>query len=301
VNSRPETPFHAGELEMQERVGMRQRLAGGAVRFIRDHMADQHREFFAQLPFIVVGALDEQGNPWAGVLAGEPGFITTPDDRHLRIGALPGPGNPLAHALRAGSSVGLLGIEHHTKRRNRANGTIDSMGPDGVRVLVSQSYGNCPQYIATRTLAFSPSRATGDDAQESAVLSARAVALIRESTTLYIASASGTASAAGDRREGCDVSHRGGEAGFVTVEGGGQTRLWVPDYRGNNFFNTFGNIVKYPRAGLAFADFRRGGVLMLTGDASVVWEGERRGLSFTPSRGCWQPLGLEQKADTDPH
>jgi hypothetical protein len=125
--------------------------------------------------------------------------------------------------------------------------------------------------------------------------------LIRASKTLFIASAAQATDTA-DGRQGCDVSHRGGEVGFVEVsERDGRTHLWIPDYRGNNFFNTFGNILKYPRAGLAFADFARGSVLMLTGDARVVWENDRRGLSFIPMTGCWQPLGLELKADTDPH
>jgi hypothetical protein len=76
------------------------------------------------------------------------------------------------------------------------------------------------------------------------------------------------------------------------VDDGPQTRLWIPDYRGNNFFNTFGNILRHPRAGLAFADFARGRVLMLTGTADVIWDESRRGLAFTTTAGCWQPTGL---------
>jgi predicted pyridoxine 5'-phosphate oxidase superfamily flavin-nucleotide-binding protein len=299
VNAAPETPFHAGELEMQERAGMRERLASGAMRFIRDHLTDQHREFFAQLPFVAAGLLDAQGRPWAGMLAGAPGFISTPDDRHLAIRSLPAPGNPLARALRAGANLGLLGIEFHTRRRNRANGIVEATTADGMLVGIQQSYGNCPQYIAHRTLVFTAAAADCSGA-ESAALSPRAVELIRSSKTLFIASAARTDPH--DRREGCDVSHRGGEPGFVAAEErGGQTQLWIPDYRGNNFFNTFGNILRYPRAGLAFADFERGCVLMLTGDARVVWEEGRRGLSFAPARGSWQALGVGLKADTNPH
>jgi uncharacterized protein len=295
-----ESPFHAGELEMQERAGMRRRLAAGASRFIRDHLTDQHGDFFAQLPFIVAGALDDAGRPWAGILAGEPGFISMTDDRHLRIRAAPAADDPLAGALRAGANVGLLGIEFHSQRRNRANGVVEAVSPREMRVRVLQSYGNCPQYIAARTLEFAPATDAGPAAVENGLLSARAAELIGASRTLFIASAARVG--AEDLREGCDVSHRGGEPGFVGVgERDGRTQLWIPDYRGNNFFNTFGNILGYPRAGLAFADFTRGCVLMLTGDACVVWEGERRGLSFVTASGCWQPLGLQLKADTDPH
>jgi hypothetical protein len=126
---------------------------------------------------------------------------------------------------------------------------------------------------------------------EGSALSARAVELIRASSTLFIASAARPNAA--DAREACDVSHRGGEPGFVMVDdGGARTRLWIPDYRGNNFFNTFGNILRHPRAGLAFADFERARVLMLTGAAELIWEESRRGLVFAPAAGCWQSLGL---------
>lgn len=293
MNDATETPFHGGELELQERAGWREKLAKGAVRFIRDHMPDQHREFFAQLPFVAVGMLDSAGNPWAGMLTGKPGFISSPDERHLDIRAAFAQSNPLAPRILPGANIALLGIEFHTRRRNRANGVIE-IGPPGVlRVRVNQSFGNCPQYIATRDLEHRTQDETGIDAEQPA-LSARAVELIRASSTLFIASAARPD--ADDRREACDVSHRGGEPGFVTVvDDGPQTRLWIPDYRGNNFFNTFGNILRYPHAGLAFADFARGRVLMLTGSAEVVWEESRRGLVFSPVGGCWQPLGLALK------
>jgi predicted pyridoxine 5'-phosphate oxidase superfamily flavin-nucleotide-binding protein len=286
-----ETPFHGGELELQERAGWREKLARGAPRFIRDHMPDQHREFFAQLPFITVGMLDAAGNPWAGVLSGKPGFMSTPDDRHLDIRASFAATNPLAPVATPGTNIGLLGIEFHTRRRNRANGVVEIGAPGTLRVRVNQSYGNCPQYIATRDLGFAPPAEAGTTDLEAAELSARAIELIRESRTLFVASAA--RAGAGDPREGCDVSHRGGEPGFVEIDARErQSRLWIPDYRGNNFFNTFGNILRYPRAGLAFADFTDGSLLMLTGEAQVVWEESRRGLRFLPTAGCWQPLGL---------
>ena len=44
-------------------------------------LLQQHRELFAKLPFVLVGALDGQGRPWAELLAGPPGFVSTPDAR----------------------------------------------------------------------------------------------------------------------------------------------------------------------------------------------------------------------------
>jgi len=45
-----------------------------------------------------------------------------------------------------------------------------------------------------------------------------------------------------------------------------------PDYAGNNHFNTLGNVLMDPRAGLLFVDFERGDLLQLTGRAHVDWD-----------------------------
>ncbi len=50
-------------------------------RIIRDHMPEQHRQFFAQLPYAIAGTIDGDGQPWASILVGEPGFMTAKGDR----------------------------------------------------------------------------------------------------------------------------------------------------------------------------------------------------------------------------
>jgi predicted pyridoxine 5'-phosphate oxidase superfamily flavin-nucleotide-binding protein len=108
-------------------------------------MPDQHRIFFAQLPFVVAGTVDDRGAPVATLLTGGPGFVASPDPRTLAIAAVSG--DPAGRWLRRGAPVGLLGIELATRRRNRANGTIAFAGEPGLLVAVRQSFGNCPQYI----------------------------------------------------------------------------------------------------------------------------------------------------------
>ena len=100
------------------------------------------------------------------MLAGVPGFVQAPDPYHLNIGAGLLPADPLDGALQAGSDVGMLGIELQSRRRNRVNGRIEAIGPDGLQVAVSQSFGNRPRYIqlrAVRTVAPAPlpARAAG--------------------------------------------------------------------------------------------------------------------------------------------
>lgn len=270
------SPYHAGEQAMQERAGVRRRAEAMGRHMIRDFMPDQHRELFGKLPFIVVGSLDARQRPWASLISGAPGFIVSPDPWTLRIAGTPLPGDPLRANITDGAPVGLLGIELPTRRRNRMNGAVVEASGDAFSVRVGQSFGNCPQYIQARNaLAMetpADKRAPVKAAREGARLSARAAALVERADTFFIATASARARDGGT--EGVDVSHRGGKPGFVRVsERDGRTILTAPDFRGNNAFNTFGNIAVNPRAGLLFADFASGDLLQVTGAAEVIWEG----------------------------
>jgi predicted pyridoxine 5'-phosphate oxidase superfamily flavin-nucleotide-binding protein len=123
------SPFHAGERQVQERLGVRDRIETFARRVVRDHMPEDHREFYAQLPFVLIGSVDDRGRPWASLVAGRPGFMASPDPRTLEIAARPPFGDPLNGTLKAGAEVGLLGIELESRRRNRLTGRIDQARP----------------------------------------------------------------------------------------------------------------------------------------------------------------------------
>jgi hypothetical protein len=60
--------FHAGEQTIQSLAGVRERIERRGHAVIRDHLPEQHRAFFAALPFMVVGLADQNGHPWATTL-----------------------------------------------------------------------------------------------------------------------------------------------------------------------------------------------------------------------------------------
>jgi len=264
------TPWHEGERAMQTRAGVRERMEAFGTRVLRDQMPDQHRDFFAQLPFLVVGSLDTASQPWASVLAAPPGFAHSPDPRRLRIDALPADGDPLAQTLAPAAAIGLLGIEPHTRRRNRMNGRVASVDGAGFSVDVQQSFGNCPKYIQAREPVFVAGAPPAAAPRWADRLDAAARRLIGKADTFFIATAHPLAGRAG-AAQGVDVSHRGGRPGFVRLSGEGT--LTVPDFVGNAFFNTLGNIAVNPRAGLLFIDFERGDLLQLAVTAEVLWDG----------------------------
>jgi predicted pyridoxine 5'-phosphate oxidase superfamily flavin-nucleotide-binding protein len=249
-------PFHAGEREAQQRAGGG--AAGGAI---RDAMPEQHRRFFAALPFVVVAARDDSW-PVATLWTGAPGFVAAPDPRTLRIAVALDPSDPASRGFVAGAPFGLLGIELATRRRNRANGAIASVERDGLTVAIRQSFGNCPQYIHPRELASGPSARA--PTEQLAGLDYAAAAAIAAADTFFVATAARITEPTG----GVDISHRGGPPGFVAVSG---DTLTIPDYPGNRYFNTLGNLVTEPRAALVFVDFACGDLLHLQGATEIIW------------------------------
>lgn len=283
----PKAPWHAGEVAMQQTVGVAERMALIGEKIVRDFMPDQHRDFYEQLPVIVVGAVDPQGDAWATLAVGNPGFVSSPDPRTLAFALQRDPLDPADAGLGDGDAAGLLGIELHTRRRNRMNGTLRRTGADGHLVEVAQSYGNCPQYIQLRDFSFvrDPAVPTQAPREEAAVLDGRARDIVAAADTFFVASYVDT-----DAGRQVDVSHRGGKSGFVRIDPGGT--LTIPDFAGNLFFNTLGNILVNSRAGLIFTDFATGDVVQMTGTAEVIlnspeisaFQGAERLWTFSPRR-----------------
>ena len=294
-----DSPFHAGEQALQQRLGVRERLEAVGRMVIRDHMPEQHRELFGRLPTLLLATQDAAGQPWATMLCGAPGFVQTPDAGSLEADTRPADDDPAAAGLRPGAAVGLLGLEPHTRRRNRMNGVVTAVGA-GFAVRVLQSFGNCPKYIQAREPQPVPDRVAGAAVAEGASLSPQALALVRGADTLFIASSSAAALPSGGPApcEGADVSHRGGRPGFVAVRHGPQgDHLIVPDYVGNWMFNTLGNLLQWPQAGLLFLDWHSGDLLQLAatarieheGAALAAYPGARRLLHLDVLRGWWRP------------
>ena len=267
--------FHAGERAVQQRAGVAERMAEVGPRVIRQAMPDQHRTFFAQLPFLVVGSADADGQPWASVLAQPPGFVSTPDASQLQVQALPGASDPLARTLALGAALGVLGIEPHTRRRNRVNGSVSALQRTGFTLQVTQSFGNCPKYIQAREPRYVAPSDMPAHASVTEQLNPLAQQWVQSVDTFFIATAHPQSTQEPDRGHGVDVSHRGGKPGFVRLEvdAAGQQWLTVPDFMGNFFFNTLGNLLLQPLAGLLFMNFDNGDLLHVAVRAEIVWDG----------------------------
>lgn len=249
-------PFHSGEREVQRRAGVEEE-AGTVGRIIGRTLTPAASRFLARQRLAVAASLDPGGRVWASLLTGPAGFLAPTDPAHLLITAEPIPGDPLRANLEARPELGLLVLDPWTRQRMRLNGR-GALLPEGMALGLDQVYGNCPKYIQRRESGPDVPAAPGAP-RVAAHLDARQRAWIGNADTLFIGSF--------HPKGGADASHRGGRPGFVRVIDDGA--LVFPDYPGNAMFNTLGNLVEYPQAGLLFVDFETGDVLQLTGRARV--------------------------------
>jgi uncharacterized protein len=253
--------FHAGEIEVQARAGVRDD-AERVGRIIASEIPPAIRPFLRSQRMAVAASLDEQDRPWASLLTGPAGFIQAPDDHLLRLAATPAPGDPLAANLGARPELGLLVIDPRTRQRVRFNGR-GLLSSDGLFLQTAEVYGNCQKYVQKRRLVGRSEDVPGD-VRRTTSLDARTRALVTGADTFFIAS--------WHPAGGADASHRGGRPGFVRVLD--DRTLEFPDYPGNNMFNSLGNLLGHPRAGLLFVGFEHGDLLQLTGRARIAWEPE---------------------------
>jgi predicted pyridoxine 5'-phosphate oxidase superfamily flavin-nucleotide-binding protein len=259
-------PFHSGELRAQQLAG------GGPPGFaIRDAMPDQHRNFFGLLRYALLATTDEEGWPVATIVTGSQGFMSSPDPQSLRIDTTAGWQNNMLPLLQPGKAVGMLGIDLSTRRRNRVNGMIERIDADGVHLSVMQSFGNCPKYIQLRHV----DNAAVEDVHDDAAgfvnfqgLDRDVHDIIRQADTFFVATSSG---AHAEVESGIDISHKGGRPGFIRIDG---DTLTIPDFIGNRYFNTLGNLLLDRRAALLFVDFSNGNLLHLQGTVEIAWNSE---------------------------
>lgn len=265
-NNTASATWHKGEMTVQKRVGSFDKMQKIGPKVIRDFMPDEHRMFFQALSWIVIGGVDEAGLLWASLLIGEEGFIRSPAPTALTINATLPPFDPLVNGIKHGEDVGLLGIMLSNRRRNRVNATVESNAEGRLALSVKQSFGNCPKYIHAREF-FPKDNPPVSVIDNFNVFDESLMGFIKNADTFFIASIYAGDSA--ERSTGVDVSHRGGLPGFILVDN--DNTLLIPDYAGNNFFNTLGNLLLDSRAGILFIGFNTGDLIYLTGTIEVLW------------------------------
>lgn len=259
----PNTVFHEGEIEIQQRAGVEElsRRVGASIHSVIPPVAQQ---FLLNQTMIILTGINDRGEVWTSFLNGPLGFLSLSDEKTIWIKALPIKGDPLCEILNPGLSkpVGCILVEFDTRRRMRVNGLARKV-ENRIEVIVEQVYSNCHKHIHPRPApadfsGFPAYVATGD------YLNERQQDWILKADTFFIGSA--------HPARGADASHRGGDPGFIQIVD--NRTLHLPDYKGNSLFNTLGNITVYPQTALLFIDFQSGSTLQISGRSLIHWEDE---------------------------
>ncbi len=258
-----ETTYHSGEIEVQKMAGETQ-MAQRNEKIIGDAIIRGAINFIEKQPTAILTSVDAQGGIWVSLLVGDFGFVKVADEQTLTFD------KSKIHSTSAdifyqniqnNPEVGSLFIELDSRRRYRVNGKIESTDEQFI-LRVQEAYPNCPKYIQRRVVSLPEHfQATRPEMSQGQQLGETEKFWMSQADTFFVGSQS---------IEGkVDASHRGGNAGFVEVLEGGVLR--IPDYQGNSMYNTLGNLVQNPKAGLLFIDFEKGETLQLTGKAELAF------------------------------
>ena len=241
----------------QELAGQR---AGRAA--IRPFMPEQHRAFFPLLPYLFTATLDADGAPVASMLWGPAGFVHSPDPVTLRIDALP------SAAIRPPAASRPASRSACSASTSPRGGATAPTAASQRSTTASPSRSSRASATARSTSRRGRRRRTRERRTPREALSALDDAARRRDRDGRHLLRRQPLARRHRRDGGLDISHRGGRPGFVAVRG---DTLVVPDFRGNRFFNTLGNLLGDPRAGLLFIDFATGDLLQLQGTATIDW------------------------------
>lgn len=97
------------------------------------------------------------------------------------------------------------------------------------------------------------------------------IKFITEADTVFLASIfKSQSSTKGKYPSHAGMNIRGGLPGFIRVNPSDARTVVLPDYSGNRYMSSLGNIIMTPLAGLTIVDFKTGDVLYLTGTAQVL-------------------------------
>lgn len=252
----------------------------------------QHRLFYTELDFLPITTLDGRGRPWVSILvgpSGQPGFISSPDESTLQIVSLTWQGDPIRSNLvnqtdpKREQRVAAVGVMTENRRRNKVAGVTKAVGfMDNflaMQIGVKEALGNCPKYIPVRKLephpAAMPSLESEDDTLlDNDTLPDSVCDFVITRDALFLGSTH-------DTHLGCNI--RGGANGFVRVTKDKRT-LVIPDFSGNRFMQSYGNIFESKKAGVVFPDFETGDILYLTGEAEILFDDEAKAVMPRISR-----------------
>ena len=257
--------YHQGELEAQFRAGERN-LSERNAKAVSNKITPGAVNFLQNQPFIIATTRNSAGEVYASAISGKPGYLKVINEQNIEIDTVLVTSNPMDvfwKNIKEDQSIGLLFIELSSRRRYRVNGKVQ-LAKGKLLISIHQAYPNCPKYIQQRQIKPSGEKVFSNKFLAGITLTEEIQKVISTSDTFFVGSS--------DSEGRLEASHRGGPRGFVVIED--SSTLLIPDYSGNSMFNTLGNFMVNPNAGLLFIDFENRRTLQLIGTSEIIWNQE---------------------------
>ena len=249
-------------------------------------MPDQHSEFFGHLSYFGVSTVDTDGRPWATIIVGSPTtLIHAVSPTQLNISAHLPEGDPFLSSIISTKQATCryfagVGVDFSNRRRNKVAGFITAANVLGsvlrMTLTTNESLGNCPKYITIRQLQYHKRHAqVGVDHRNTGnvTLNEQCRDIINRASTIFLATRH--TSHVSDNTSDLGLNHRGGSPGFVRIyEENRKTFIVIPDYSGNRFYQSLGNIETDRVAGVVFPCFVTGDMLHVTGIAENMYDND---------------------------
>jgi ferredoxin-NADP reductase/predicted pyridoxine 5'-phosphate oxidase superfamily flavin-nucleotide-binding protein len=277
---------HEGEIYVQRKRHAPPDTHMEVSQIIHDDMPDQHSEFFTHLGYFGISTVDADGRPWATIIVGSPTtLIYAVSEMQLNVSAVLPEGDPFVSSLVSTEHVARryfagLGVDFSNRRRNKVSGFIAASklvnNTLNMSLITNESLGNCPKYITIRKLEhFKRHSQIGADHRnaDNVPLNQECKDIIYQASTIFLATRH--TSKVSDNTSDLGLNQRGGPPGFVrTYEENGNTYVIIPDFSGNRFYQTLGNIETDKVAGVVFPSFTTGDMLYVTGIAENIYDDE---------------------------
>ncbi len=166
-------------------------------------------------------------------------------------------------------NIGFIGIDFEYKMRIRINGTCKFTNKE-LKVNVDCAYSNCPAFITKRKAISLIQTEDKPTIHTFKVLNNDLKNHILNADTFFISSYY--------ENSGVDVSHKGGKNGFLHILS--DDKLIFEDSKGNNFFNTLGNIHKNNNVDILIIDFSKNNILLINAVANIKEERKQDKITF---------------------
>ncbi|WP_121626815.1 pyridoxamine 5'-phosphate oxidase family protein [Poseidonibacter antarcticus] len=251
------TVFHEGEYHIQEIMGVR-KSSDTLSSMIKDNIPPIASKFLKDLNFCIITISTKKDDLFTYTVYNHNNFIEIVNQSQISINLENHSYIPKEFYNIKNINIGMIGLNFEKAMRIRINGK-GKIKSNKLYLSIDEIYSNCPKHIKRRVLQEDTKILENQTIQKGRKLNEEIINIISNIDTFFIATS--------HKEKGLDVSHKGGNKGFLKVLETNQ--LAFKDVPGNNLYNTIGNIYTNPNINIFFIDFKNYDTYHIKGIASI--------------------------------